>query len=181
MDKRRFFPVFTLETHANLIKIPDTNLITLARQFPKLDFSGHFGDETDEFLFGAATEVMTTKCQKVDVSFRVRDQGWGNQKGELMVHLKNESGNTLSSGIKWEQPFTHGWTEIEDVFDENDSIVQLSGAGCRYEVWYKVGGGGAHELHVDYFRLIATMVTRVPLQAHFVGLSSVERSRRCSP
>jgi hypothetical protein len=130
---------------------------------PSFDFAGQFNDCTDAYIFGAATNQPMHKCEQVQIRFRVRDQGWGNQKGELVVRLKNASGETVASGCKWAHPFAHEWTDVDVVFDENDPIVQLSRSGYRYEVWYKVGGGGGHALNVEYFRLVATVASPSPV------------------
>jgi hypothetical protein len=120
-------------------------------------------------VFGAATNDIMNKCSDLHVRFRASDQGAAKEsKAELMIYLKNTAGETIASGCKWSQPFLpREWIEVEAVFDDEDEIVRLSGPGCRYEVWYKVGkfeeyidehvfGGSFHMLCVDYFSLLAS-------------------------
>jgi hypothetical protein len=99
----------------------------------------------------------------VQVRFRASDQGRAKEsKAELMIYLKNAAGETIASGCKWSQPFLpREWIEVEAVFDDEDAIVRLSEPGCRYEVWYRVGGreedgNRDHILCVDYFTLVAS-------------------------
>jgi hypothetical protein len=106
-------------------------------RYLNLTFSGDFYEASDKFYFGAATNDV---------------------QGELMIYLKDAAGETIATGSKWLHPLPHEWTEVEAVFDGQNDIVRLSVPGCRYEVWYKVGGGGGHELHVDHFNLVATFV-----------------------
>jgi hypothetical protein len=126
---------------------------------PKLTatFSGSFYDSTDDYLFGAATEeTMKTKCKKLKVIFQAKDNGWGDTKGGLEVRLVNAQNEVLAIGRKWPETFPHNFEGFEGSFDETDPIVSLSGPKCRYEVWYKVGGGGGHALYIENFFLIAS-------------------------
>jgi hypothetical protein len=122
----------------------------------KLSFSGILHD-TDALVFGAATNDFNMKCHQVHVKLRVNNQGYtSNGKPELVLLLKNASGETIATGCKWSLPYE--WSETEVTFDDKDSIVRLSGPGCRYEIWYKVVKGGEHSnivLCIDYFSLVA--------------------------
>jgi hypothetical protein len=137
----------------------------------KISFSQIFIQESDKFVFGAATnDSMTTKCSQLQVLFRVSDQGDAKEsKAELMIYLKNAVGEIIASGCKWSQPFLpREWIEVEAVFDDEDEIVRLSEPGCRYEVWYKVGGRDEYANHilcVDYFSLLARLGTSSPTAA----------------
>jgi hypothetical protein len=126
-----------------------------------LSFSGIFRKVSDEFVFGTSSDAIGSKCHQVQVRFRASDQS--ETKGslvEFIIYLKNAAGQTIATGCKWSQPFLpHEWIEVETVFDDEDEIVRLSGPGCRYEVWYKMGkrdDKGTHMLCVDYFSLLGS-------------------------
>lgn len=87
------------------------------------------------------------------ISFRWRDQGWGNRKGQLFLDLLSPKGDLKASKDLVPDAAEHHWTRVVLEVDEEDPIQQQARPRDKYSLRYKVGGGGGHELHVLRFNL----------------------------
>jgi len=115
--------------------------------FMKSHWNGHTltGDQPRAF---ARLPIIDLCLHSVTLTFRWRDQGWGNRKGEIFVIAKRadapgdpderfEGGRILcESGIA-----PHAQETCKMTFYPLE--------GETYTVWYKVGSGGGHSLTVD--------------------------------
>jgi len=88
------------------------------------------------------------------------DQGWGNIKGKLRMDLVRE-GATLATydefGIELCSPAekgcaSHGWRNVDLTLGSKHDVVRLAEAGDVYQWYYRVGGGGGHELFIRDFQ-----------------------------
>eukprot|EP00553_Chaetoceros_curvisetus_P016065 CAMPEP_0204643594 /NCGR_PEP_ID=MMETSP0718-20130828/836_1 /ASSEMBLY_ACC=CAM_ASM_000674 /TAXON_ID=230516 /ORGANISM="Chaetoceros curvisetus" /LENGTH=174 /DNA_ID=CAMNT_0051664875 /DNA_START=51 /DNA_END=575 /DNA_ORIENTATION=- len=88
-------------------------------------------------------------CRTHSILFtcKYKDQGWGNRKG--FIHIAesifedDEEGETQikMGNIIYSSPRAeHHWMDLRFEFQPDD--------GKRYSLWYQVGGGGGHTLHV---------------------------------
>ncbi len=85
----------------------------------------------------ASAHTVFLKCNWVD-------QGWGNRKGEIFVVARGGDETDWSSvrhsiACRSEERARHKWSTLSLRFrPESD----------QYGIWYRVGGGGGHELNV---------------------------------
>jgi len=98
----------------------------------------------DEIFFKTIDPILFDQSHTILFTCDFKDQGWGNRKGFLYIkELDNadrskieSSGRTICSSHLAE----HQWTKFSFEF-----MPQI---GKVYSIWYKVGGGGGHELCV---------------------------------
>lgn len=96
----------------------------------------------------------------------IQDQGWGNLKGAIDMKLTrglkdanhspvwewhNDGSGTFNDTVKREVVVeaTHDYQMIVKEFGEESDFVRNYKNGDGFELWYKVGGGGGHELQVS--------------------------------
>lgn len=91
------------------------------------------------------------RMKGLQVSFKWTDQGWGNQKGRVAVKVIN--GNDEVFRIEDWSVAPHIKETVSVMYDEDLYFVKNLVAGCRFELWYIVGGGGGHSLWVEDFRV----------------------------
>lgn len=99
--------------------------------------------------------IFPDRVHSIHFSCQIKDQGWGNRKGRLYIsevddtewksYLENE--NQIKSNAIREK-----WIFKSPVSDHNFTTLQFEFKplpGKVYSIWYKVGGGGGHELQVE--------------------------------
>lgn len=96
----------------------------------------------------------------------IQDQGWGNLKGAIDMKLTrglkdanhvpvwewhNDGSGTFNDTVKREVVVeaTHDYQMVIREFDEQSDFVRNYKNGDGFELWYKVGGGGGHELQIS--------------------------------
>ena len=80
------------------------------------------------------------ECHSIFVSMSWRDQGWGNQKSYLVV-LAGDKETRLGPVVFASDIAPHSQQRLEITFNpERDQ---------SYHLWYVVGGGGGHSLHLS--------------------------------
>lgn len=85
------------------------------------------------------------------ISMDWEDQGWGNQKGHVLVTAGLNPMSDASSKII----FSSG---IASHHAEQLKITFTPKEGVSYHLYYRVGGGGGHSLHLSNIRVRALMV-----------------------
>jgi hypothetical protein len=89
------------------------------------------------------------RMKGLHVSFNWKDQGWGCQKGRVKINVMNGT-DTVFNIEDWDLS-PHIKETVSVVYDEDHYFVKNLVAGCRFELWYVVGGGGGHRLEVENF------------------------------
>jgi len=94
------------------------------------------------------------------------DQGWGNIKGQVdfklcrgypdmmctNVNEWNPNGSGLGSHVVYREVIAnadHVRRTVNSTLDSNSKFVSMFQPGDYYELYYKVGGGGGHQLFID--------------------------------
>jgi hypothetical protein len=127
----------------------------------------HLGDEP-RFWQDLPLETYTSvnNFHSLCVKITWHDQGWGNQKGKIMVmkHMiedddtevppQNSQAGTIPGGVViYETPEMAPHTAEEMEFDV--MLDPLSSTKYKYSLWVIVGAGGGHELFLTDLRLNA--------------------------
>lgn len=103
-----------------------------------------------------AIPVNTSTVHAVIVTGVWKDQGWGNEKGMLSIVANNGQApddfkEPSRDVVAYIYPAPHKWKEfqlsatVKKGYKTHGSAEQ---AIEEYKVWYKIGGGGGHTLHV---------------------------------
>ena len=105
--------------------------------------------------------VLPGNAIKLESSVLWEDQGFGNRKGELFVHLMRPSctGKPLQIA-EHRQLFgiaEHYEKTAHKVLGREDPIIAKSRKGDFYRFMRNAGGGGGHQLKVKNFRVKATL------------------------
>ena len=111
-------------------------------------FAGHFntGDEPVAFVH---IPCISRRVHSISITCRWRDQGWGNRKGKLWV-----IGRHRSAPVDDTLPFRGGRVVCESLAaphtteQQKLSFLASPMEGEVYQLWYRVGGGGGHQLHM---------------------------------
>eukprot|EP00823_Brevimastigomonas_motovehiculus_P002791 TRINITY_DN1661_c0_g1_i1.p1 TRINITY_DN1661_c0_g1~~TRINITY_DN1661_c0_g1_i1.p1 ORF type:complete len:405 (+),score=33.27 TRINITY_DN1661_c0_g1_i1:25-1239(+) len=96
-----------------------------------------------------SSDPLPGPLSKIVMSMKWKDQGWGNQKGQVWVKLVRGTQFICES-----RPFgiaSHEWDEQTKVLIKSDPVVSQSKKGDHLEFWHIVGGGGGHHLYVEHF------------------------------
>jgi hypothetical protein len=122
---------------------------TLPFRLPSSNSDGHNttgdtprqGPQLPVFFSGGHTHSITFQCEW-------QDQGWGNKKAQLYIvgHTPNvfDRGHEFGGGRV---------IQISSIAEHYSTCLQLSFHPRgrdeeEYHLWFKVGGGGGHRLHV---------------------------------
>ena len=92
------------------------------------------------------TMPVRGRLHTAGITFTWADQGWGAQKG--MLSVVRESGRAPNDYEGWSADVMCG-KEPAPHESTSDSMEFCPRAGEEYAVWYRVGGGGGHELYMD--------------------------------
>ena len=87
------------------------------------------------------------------VQFSWKDQGWGNQKGELFLMLMSSGGEEKASYNLPGHISPHEWEDVKVDLVATDPVLAEAAAGCWYQVKAECGSGNGHELYVKDFLL----------------------------
>lgn len=90
-------------------------------------------------LFQSLTHTVKLTCV-------YKDQGWGNQKGNIYItEMQNSNDQEIGKIIATSPTAEHQETRCRLLFEPKP--------GCTYGLCYKAGGGGGHELFVRNVKL----------------------------
>jgi hypothetical protein len=109
----------------------------------KFSASGEYND-VERLLLPLKTK-LPLPLHSVHVSVKWKDQGWGNQKGTLLLHLTTSErvwSETLIS------PAPQHWSVQNATKSLESPLIRNSVKGDRLELWRYVGGGGGHSLSI---------------------------------
>eukprot|EP00933_Yihiella_yeosuensis_P055829 TRINITY_DN5475_c1_g1_i1.p1 TRINITY_DN5475_c1_g1~~TRINITY_DN5475_c1_g1_i1.p1 ORF type:complete len:181 (+),score=53.92 TRINITY_DN5475_c1_g1_i1:69-545(+) len=115
----------------------------------------HNDESTDAWHELGKLEIQCKTVATLDVTCEWRDQGWGNQKGDIKIAL--ERGGELvceknAFGICRREEDKESYDQVEHHLDKDNDIVSEAKKGDIYKFLYVVGGGGGHELHIKNFK-----------------------------
>lgn len=110
-------------------------------------------EESDSRSFNSKSKELVLadidRMKGLHVSFNWKDQGWGNQKGRVAVKVMDGTDEVFR--IEDWSVAPHEKETVSVMYDEDHYFVKNLVAGCRFELWYIVGGGGWHSLWVEDF------------------------------
>ena len=183
---RLIFVNLCLEEHSQLVHVADINL-------RGADGPGHSWQPSVYF----ETPPFTSCIHSVKISCTSKDQGWGNQKGHIYLHLirpiktelqnlsiNSEQKSQINNGaIKWKTEILV--TDYRDLFGSaphklgsacttltyDNPIVSLVLPGDYFRFMKNVGGGGGHKLFVEEFKVILEISTKSSTESYH-GLAS---------
>lgn len=119
-------------------------------------------DPDDALRYGHRIPVPSSRVavHSLRVSMSWKDQGWGNCKGSMCLVAEEETQRVYRAGEKQESVgggsrrvvyssgiAPHGMTPLSFTFQPRPTE--------SYHLWYKVGGGGGHALHLSNMRIQA--------------------------
>ena len=106
---------------------------------------------------------LPSTVQKLTLSLKWKDQGWGNRKGEIFMKLMRPGadgrGSDAQEVAEKYRIFGIAKHEEEEAKTEitDDPVVALAKRGDFYRFMRNAGGGGGHSLRVKNFRVVATL------------------------
>ena len=120
------------------------------KEFKQTDHTQH--DEADDDFHEHCRldfndlEGSKGHSKKAVLKFTWRDQGWGNQKGTIRVHIEGTEWS-------WEHgPAPHADEEHKVLL--NDHGFKSHWHGQPVIVSYRVGGGGGHQLNFEFVKVL---------------------------
>jgi hypothetical protein len=94
------------------------------------------------------------RVHSATLSLQWRDQGWGNRKGQVRI-----VGRRTTQPVDHNVPFHGGKIVSESPIAEhqltNCKLTFVPKEGHVYYVFYRVGGGGGHQLHMESVTLFS--------------------------
>jgi hypothetical protein len=91
---------------------------------------------------GKVSDVLTATVHELECSVSWNDQGWGNQKGAVMVALIRD-GTEVASENLFSNQAPHS-VETQTRVLREEAIVLQAQPGDHYALFHRVGGGGGH-------------------------------------
>jgi len=105
------------------------------------------------FFHSLSKDLVQTDIDRMKglrVSFKWMDQG-SNVYLKCRVAVKVMNGTDEVFQIEDWGVAPHIKETVNVMYDEHHYFVKSLVAGCRFELWYVVGGGGGHRLEVEDF------------------------------
>jgi len=126
----------------------DINLNILHKELPNLSQSGSY-DHGDEIIHWVTLTpfLFPNLIHTIHVTFDFRDQGWGNRKGVIYIMEEKYVGHGHNSGCI-DKGTIIAMSPTAEHHETKCSLSFKPKKGFIYNLCYKVGGGGGHELHV---------------------------------
>jgi hypothetical protein len=97
------------------------------------------------------------RVHSVTLSLQWRDQGWGNRKGQIRI-----VGRRTTQPVDLNHPFHGGKIVSTSPIAEHDvtncKLTFVPKEGHVYHVFYRAGGGGGHQLHLESVTLFSMIL-----------------------
>ena len=113
---------------------------------------GHFCPEP-YFL----SDVMNQRVRSLTMSFRWRDQGYGNRKGMLWIELMRDGEMIATSKDDFHFLAPHQ-EETREVLIKDHPVVDKVRKGDVLQFMRNTGGGGGHSLKVENFKVTLELI-----------------------
>ena len=124
-----------------------------------MDFNGSgpdYGHYFPEVWFdGPEIEGM---IKKIDISFKWRDQGYGNRKGKIWLQVIRAGKTVLETSNDLCGTAPHMWSHVRIQLTRQDEVVRRFKPGDSYRFMRNIGGGGGHSLHIQNFKALVQVV-----------------------
>mmetsp|Transcript_36884 Transcript_36884/g.63374 ORF Transcript_36884/g.63374 Transcript_36884/m.63374 type:complete len:136 (+) Transcript_36884:28-435(+) len=104
----------------------------------------HYGDDQ---LFWRGIEIFSN-IRLLECSWEWKDQGWGNRKGCVFVHLVRGEESIASHRIGDIAEHENQKVDLKIGWNESE-VLQQSQCGDKLVFKYSVGGGGGHRLYIN--------------------------------
>jgi hypothetical protein len=104
------------------------------------------------FFYSKSKDLVPANIDRMKgfhVLFKWKDQGWGKQKSRVAVKVMNGTDEVFQIEDWGVAPHINETVSV--MYDKDHYFVKNLVAGCRFELWYVVGGGGGHRLRVEDF------------------------------
>ena len=124
--------------------------------FPKITMEVKFGEiDVDDTIVSFKWESHALKNHpgRAIVEFDWKDQGWGNQKGNLSLRLMSPGGDEKVSHNLTPNICPHTWEHIRVDLKKTAPVIEQATEGCWYKLVANIGSGGGFELYVQDFVL----------------------------
>ena len=152
---RRYLPPADLvnlcDSHSNFeflkLYLPEYLELEGERFMKRGPRDGHFCPEP-YFL----SPVMNQRVRSIKMSFRWKDQGYGNRKGMLWIELLRGSEIIASSYDDFQALAPHK-EETREVVIKDHPVVDKIRKGDVLQFMRNIGGGGGHSLTVEDFKV----------------------------
>ncbi|GAX23660.1 hypothetical protein FisN_12Hh234 [Fistulifera solaris] len=101
----------------------------------------------DDILPWVRIPCLSRRVHSITVTFRWRDQGWGHHKGQIYI-----VGRSRQIPADLSRPFQGGRVVcVSSLAPHQEEACKLTFSTCSmegetYQMWYRVGGGGGHQL-----------------------------------
>lgn len=106
------------------------------------------------------SEDLQTEVTSGSIQCRWKDQGFGERRGKLYLHLMAPDGSQKASFTITEDVSPHEWEDVNANLVATDTVVSEATAGCWYQVRADCTNRGDHELYVEGLVLKLTGVTQ---------------------
>lgn len=108
-----------------------------------IDGAYYTGDREHPFAW---IPRLSRRVHSISITFRWRDQGWGNRKGRVWIIGRPSDGRPAAN----DKRFHGGRIVCESPLAPHDVSAQklsfLTLEGEIYQMWYRAGAGGGHQL-----------------------------------
>ena len=109
----------------------------------ELYFVGQFIDDHKQLF---QSKPFEGNVRRISISWQWKDQGWGNQKGQLTFKVIRDGNEMISSDTS--TIAEHSWSTQRYIYEVDSQLLNSSQQGDIFEIWYLVGGGGGHQLYI---------------------------------
>ena len=93
------------------------------------------------------------KIRSIVISFKWKDQGWGNRKGNVWLKIIREGEVILETSSSLCGLAEHKWGEVNVYLGKEQNVVSQFKPGDKYRFMQNVGGGGGHSLYIKNFEV----------------------------
>ena len=101
--------------------------------------------------------VMNQRVRSLTMSFRWKDQGWGNRKGMLWIELMRDGEMIATSKDDFHFLAPHQ-EETREVVIKDHPVVDKVRKGDFLQFMRNTGGGGGHSLKVENFKVTLELI-----------------------